>query len=298
MTMNLSIGSNTGLNLFSIQKGHISTSNKALARLTTGLRVINSKDDPTSLSIASRYTTEIRSANAVSANANDGIAMLQIAADGLAGIADILTRMDEIAVEGSAATTTTSERVDLQEELDGLAAQVQAYDMKVTYKNRMVLHGTTMWGPFQAGIEAGDQIDYPNIPNTGPFELNVGGLSVASVADSQTAATAIETATNTVNEARGEVAGIQSRLFSAANVATSRSTAITMARTRILDADMALEAANLAKSSVLQNVTTALMSAANQTGSSAYNLLFSQSNAANALSSLTLAMTNLKNGVT
>ena len=84
---------------------------------------------------------------------------------------------------------------------------------------------------------------------------------------------AIDTALNTVSDARAGLGALQSRFEGVVTQLQSQNENIQSARGRILDADYAAETANLARSQILQQAGTAMLAQANQLGSSVLTLL-------------------------
>ncbi len=84
---------------------------------------------------------------------------------------------------------------------------------------------------------------------------------------------AIDTALNTVSDARAGLGALQSRFEGVVTQLQSQNENIQSARGRILDADYAAETANLARSQILQQAGTAMLAQANQLGSNVLTLL-------------------------
>jgi len=95
-------------------------------------------------------------------------------------------------------------------------------------------------------------------------DTGITRLTVATAADAVFALDAIDSALSAVNQARGTLGAVQSRFESA--IANIRVTAenLSAARGRIVDADFAMETANLARAQILQQAGTAMVAQANQ----------------------------------
>ena len=74
-------------------------------------------------------------------------------------------------------------------------------------------------------------------------------------------------------EAAATLGASQSRLESVVNNLTTTATNVTEARSRIEDADYSAETANLAKSQILSQASTAMLAQANQSQQSGLQLL-------------------------
>ena len=95
-------------------------------------------------------------------------------------------------------------------------------------------------------------------------DTGITRLTVATAADAVFALDAIDSALSAVNQARGTLGAVQSRFESA--IANIRVTAenLSAARGRIVDADFAMETANLSRAQILQQAGTAMVAQANQ----------------------------------
>ncbi|SFF33415.1 flagellin [Fontimonas thermophila] len=98
-------------------------------------------------------------------------------------------------------------------------------------------------------------------------------LSVASYAAAQLAIQSVDSALATVNSARASLGAVQNRFESVvANLATT-SENLSAARSRIQDADFAVETANLTRAQILQQAGTAMLAQANSMPQNVLSLL-------------------------
>jgi flagellin len=98
----------------------------------------------------------------------------------------------------------------------------------------------------------------------GTQETGIANLTVATAADSASAMDAIDTALTAVNTARGTLGAVQSRFENAISNIQVTAENLAAARGRIVDADFAMETANLSRASILQQAGTAMVAQANQ----------------------------------
>ena len=98
----------------------------------------------------------------------------------------------------------------------------------------------------------------------GTTETGIANLTVATAAGAAYAMSAIDTALTAVNGARGTLGAVQSRFENAiANIQVTAEN-LSAARGRIMDADFAMETANLSRAQILQQAGTAMVAQANQ----------------------------------
>ena len=104
-------------------------------------------------------------------------------------------------------------------------------------------------------------------------DLGVDATTVATVDDATAALTAIDLALTNVTTERANLGAVQNRLDATISNLTNRSTNLTESRSRIEDADFSVETANLAKSQILSQAATAMLSQANQSQQNVMSLL-------------------------
>ena len=111
------------------------------------------------------------------------------------------------------------------------------------------------------GITAGTTAGTATVQAT---QTGITNLTVATAADSASAMVAIDSALTVVTTARGTLGAVQSRFENAiANIQVTAEN-LTAARGRIVDADFAMETANLSRAQILQQAGTAMVAQANQ----------------------------------
>ena len=96
---------------------------------------------------------------------------------------------------------------------------------------------------------------------------------ITDQANSLTAIGAVDTALATVDQNRGDLGAIQSRLESTVSNLMNVSENVSAARSRIMDADFAAETANLTRAQILQQAGVAMLSQANAIPQTALALL-------------------------
>jgi flagellin len=94
--------------------------------------------------------------------------------------------------------------------------------------------------------------------------VGIDRLSIETVEDSWLALKNVDDALNQVNGARATLGAVQSRFENAVSNIMVQSENTAAARGRIMDADFALETANLSRAQILQQAGTAMVAQANQ----------------------------------
>ena len=135
-----------------------SANQKALERLSSGLRINGAKDDAAGLAISTRFTSQIKGLNAAVRNAGDGIALAQTAEGALGSVNDSLQRIRELAVQASNATNSDVDREALQAEVDQLVNEISKTSEETNFNGRKLLDGSFQ-ATFQIGANAGQTLD-------------------------------------------------------------------------------------------------------------------------------------------
>ena len=155
---------------------------KAMERLSSGLRINSAGDDAAGLAIASRMEAQVRGLQAAIKNANDGISVVQTAEGAMEEVGNILQRMRELAVQASNDSNSDADRAYLQDEVAQLAEEITRISQTTQFNGQNILDGSYTDKYFQIGANASQNV----------------GLSIASVAaDSLGIGTTTTTASST-----------------------------------------------------------------------------------------------------
>lgn len=93
-------------------------------RLSSGYRINRAADDAAGLTISEKMRSQIRGLTQASANAQDGISLVQIAEGALQEVHDMLQRSNELAVKASNGTLTEADRTAIDKELTELKDEI------------------------------------------------------------------------------------------------------------------------------------------------------------------------------
>ena len=264
-------------NLLSINAQRTTSSSQmslavSMQRLSSGLRLNSSKDDAAGLAISERMNAQVRGMNVAIRNANDGISLAQTGEGASGKIGDALQRMRELAVQSANGTNNAGDRDNLQTEFAALQAEVTRVTDGTKFNDQKLLDGTGGNGTgtftFQIGADtdATDTIDVAmddlkTLVDTPVSTLDISG---ADGSGATAAIDALDTAIDAVTTARANFGAVQNRFDSViANLQVS-SENLTSARSRIVDADFAVETANLSRAQILQQAGNAMIAQANQ----------------------------------
>ncbi len=151
---------NTNLSSLNAQRNLDATGiqmNKAMQRLSSGMRINSAADDAAGLAIATRLGSQVRGVNQAQRNANDGIAMLQTAEGALSEVTNIVTRIKELAVQSANGSNSTTDRSSIDNEVQQLISEVTRIATQSKFGSTALLDGT-FTGTFQVGTNTGETI--------------------------------------------------------------------------------------------------------------------------------------------
>jgi flagellin len=252
--------------------GSLSTS---MERLSSGLRINSAKDAAAGQAIANRMTAQIKGMAQAQRNTNDGISMVQTMEGGLGRINDNLQRIRELAVQAASDTNTVDDRASIKTEIDERVAEIGRIAGSTTFNGTELLDGTvTAAMKIQVGgnTTVDDSIDVMAVDATATT-LAVNALAVDTAANAQAAIDSVDAAIKTIDTERSTLGATLNRFDSVISNLQTSETNLTAARSRIEDADYAVEVANMTRSQILQQAGTSVLAQANQSTQSVLKLL-------------------------
>ncbi len=236
----------------------------ALTRVSSGFRINSSGDDAAGLAVANGYRSQVSILNQGIRNANDGLSTLQIKDGALDNISKLLDRMSTLATQ-AASSSFTGSRATLNNEFADLKAEIT---------REATVAGLDSAGGFSVFVSSNGS-DGIVSGSIGAATASVLGLAqnIDSASNAQTALTQVTAAISTLGTVQGNVGQIQNRLSFAISLAQSQVVNTKAAESRIRDANIAEESANLTRFSILNQSGIAALAQANQQTGAVLSLL-------------------------
>ena len=244
---------------------------KQAEKLSSGYRINRAGDDAAGLSISEKMRSQIRGLQKASANAQDGVSLIQTAEGALNETHSILQRMNELAVQAANDTNTTDERTAIKSELDELNKEIVRISTDTEFNKQKILNGSFSNKNLQVGANSGQTIAITINPMGSA--LNLGSLDVTSNSSAGDAISAIQTAITTVSEQRSTLGAIQNRLEHTIDNLDNVAENTQAAESRIRDTDMASAMVEYSKNQILSQVGQSMLSQANQSTQGVLSLL-------------------------
>lgn len=293
---------NTNVSSLNAQRNLMNTTKSldtSYTRLASGLRINSAKDDAAGLQISNRLTSQINGLDQGNRNANDGISLAQTAEGAMDEVTGMLQRMRTLAQQSANGSNSAKDREALQKEVDQLGAEINRISTSTTFAGTKLLDGS-FTGSFQVGADANQTISFSLSQNAG-FSISgiaeaaatsittatggtvlvsaifvggsAGGISISSQSNAQNVLAATDAMLAVVDGKRAELGAVQNRMDSTIRNQANISENVSAARSRIRDADFAIETANMTKQNILQQAASSILSQANQRPQSALQLL-------------------------
>ena len=262
----------------------------AIERLSSGLRINSAKDDAAGQAIANRFTSNIKGLTQASRNANDGISLAQTAEGSLSEINNNLQRIRELTVQAANGTNTAEDQKSISGEIQSRLSEIDRSAATTEFNGTKLLDsaktiGIQVGANGDGGSVTGNQVSIGlsdmsattglfssgNALTFTPAVATAGGSTAnnAAAADLKT----IDKAIASVDSQRSSLGASQNRLASAVTTIGTTVTNMSAARSRIEDADYAVEVSNMTRAQILQQAGTSVLAKANQSTQGVMSLL-------------------------
>ena len=124
--------------MLGITQGTLSSSTE---KLSSGYKINRAADDAAGLSISEKMRKQIRGLTKASSNAEDGISAVQTAEGALQEVTDMLQRMNELAVQASNGTNSTTDRQSIQDGIEQLTTEIDRVAETTKFNETYLLKG-------------------------------------------------------------------------------------------------------------------------------------------------------------
>ena len=240
---------------------------KAITRLSSGFRINQAGDDAAGLQLANTYRSTQAVVNQGIRNANDALSTLQIKDGALNNIGTLLDRLSTLAAQSASASNV----------LDRTALNTEFTDVRTEITREVAVAGLGAAAGFSAfisneAVSANGRVG-GTIAAADTTTLGINASSVDTAANALIAVGAIAAAVTKLGTAQSSVGTLENRLTFAIGLANSQVVSNKAAESRIRDANVAEESANLTRYSVLTQSGIAALSQANNQSQSVLKLL-------------------------
>lgn len=267
------------LSIYSGYKKNITENATAMERISSGSKINSAKDNPLKIDQSEKLKMQIRSLEMASKNVQDTTSMVQTADTAMGTISEVLIRMKELVVKGASSTNTEYDKQVIQTEIEELTNYIEDTANNTEFNGNKILSNANVTDnnkPFYMEMQTGSNVgDIMMIPffNVSSKVLGIDTLDVTTEDGATEALKNIDKALVNVNSCRSSYGAIQGRLETTAEIISSGTYVYEKSSSDINDADIALEMAEIARTSILMESATAMMAQSNNFPKDMLNIL-------------------------
>lgn len=265
------------LGIYSGYKKNIIANSAAMEKISSGKKINSAKDNPLKIEQSENFRMQIRSLEMANKNLQDSTSMIQVADTAMGTISEALIRMKELTVQAANEVTNEADRKLIQDEIDVLRSHIDDTAKNTEFNgNKLLVNGNVTdnskpdYVEMQIGANVGDSIGIPFF-NVSSETLGIDKLDVVN--DATKALNSIDEALKNVNGCRAKYGAVQNRLENSIEITSSSSYIYEKSSSDINDADIALEMAEIARTSILMESATAMMAQSNNFPKDMLNIL-------------------------
>ena len=265
------------LGIYSGYKKNIAANSAAMEKISSGKKINSAKDNPLKIEQSENFRMQIRSLEMANKNLQDSTSMIQVADTAMGTISEALIRMKELTVQAANEVTNEADRKLIQDEIDVLRSHIDDTAKNTEFNgNKLLVNGNVTdnskpdYVEMQIGANVGDSIGIPFF-NVSCETLGIDKLDVVN--DATKALNSIDEALKNVNGCRAKYGAVQNRLENSIEITSSSSYIYEKSSSDINDADIALEMAEIARTSILMESATAMMAQSNNFPKDMLNIL-------------------------
>ena len=246
----------------------------AMQRLSSGLRINTAADDAAGYAISQGLTSQVNGFDQAGRNVGDAVPMVQTAESSLNNAQSMLQRVRELAVQYQNGDLSSTDKTDIQNEVNQLTQEVDRQRGAVTFNGINLLNGTAGGSTgvtFQVGANSGDTLSASFADVEGSSGLGVTGFTWSNASaggkvfdlSQANALSTLDTAIGNVSNLAATLGAVQNRLQYTSDAISSTEENLSASNSRIQDVDMASEMTTLTQQQILQQAGTAMLAQAN-----------------------------------
>lgn len=248
--------------VLSIQGKRMEHATQALA---SGSRIVQAADDAAGLAISESLKGQIRGIAQARNNAFNAGSAIQVSEGGLNEINNILVRLRELGIQAASDNIGEQERGYLNEEAQQLLQEADRIARTTRFGDKILLDGSGGDMEFHVGAFSGEEnvISYTLSTDATAGELGIDSIDVSEKGSARDALGVVDEALQKIGSMRANFGSIQSRLNATVSNLDIQYENLSAANSRIRDADVAKETAEIASAQVLQSAAVSVLAQAN-----------------------------------
>jgi flagellin len=268
MVINTNMAAITTANNLDISTNEL---NDALAKLSSGSKIVSPADDPAGLAESISLNAQIAQTSAANANVGNAVSFLQTQDGYLQQVGSALDQMSQLAVQAQDGTKTSAELSDYQTEFASLAGYITSTGA-ANFNGVSLFNGT---GLTVTTDGTGDTFGLTGI-NLGAAAYAAATSDTVSIATTTGAAAALGVVSAAISQLasdRATVGANEERMTYTGDELGVLQDNLTAANSGIMDVDVATESTNYASYQILVQSGVSMLAQANQNPQLALKLL-------------------------
>jgi len=244
--------------------------------ISSGSRIVKAADDAAGLAISENIRGQLSGIKMARNNSYNAQSLIQVSEGGLNEISNIMIRLRELGVQAASDTVSDVERSFLDQEAQQLVQESDRIAKSTKFGNKALLDGTGGEMEYHVGPfadEATNVIKYKISADATASTLGIDGVSLADKGGARSTLQAVDTALVKMGQMRADFGAVQSRLQSTTSNLDIQYENLSAAKSRISDADIAYESAEMTSANILQQASVGVLAQANQNGAAALKLV-------------------------
>ena len=244
--------------------------------LASGSRIVKAADDAAGLAISENIRGQLAGIKMARNNSYNAQSLIQVSEGGLNEINNILIRLRELGVQAASDTVSDVEREFLDQEAQQLRDESERIARSTKFGNKALLDGEGEELEYHVGPFADEEtnvIRYKISADATNDTLGIDGVSVSDKDSARETLGAVDDALVKIGKMRADFGAVQSRLQMTTSNLDIQYENLSAAKSRISDADVAFESAEMTSANILQSASVAVLAQSNQNGAAALRLL-------------------------
>jgi flagellin len=238
----------------------------SIARLSSGKRITAARDDAAGSAIVGRMESQIRGLTMGIRHAKDGQSLVTTQEGAMQETTAILQKMRELAIQGASGIADNADKDYMNLEMKQLIAQVTEIGKNTRFNDTQVLTGTQF--NFYSDIDVSGSViqTVAAAVTAGALAVTIALVSIGGASGGVNASAAInkiDLAIASVDSKRASLGAVANRFDHIVDNLTNVVANTEAAKSRIEDADFAVETTQLTRNTVLQQAATSMITQAN-----------------------------------
>jgi len=252
-----------------------------LQQLSSGSRINSGADDAAGLAVSDGLNANIAALTQSSANATDGIGLLQTADGALSQVTSLLDRATTLATEAANGTLNANQVSSANQEYQNILTEIGDIGSTTNFNSNPVFSATATTVFVSDGTSSGANtysdvtgvLTTASVGESAPVapattlgagvDFTAAGVATLTAATAQSVLTTVTQAIADVALQRGAIGANINQLTAASNVAAAESTNLTSAQSSIDSTNYGQATSNLAKYQVLSQTGISALAQAN-----------------------------------